>query len=151
MSLMATAGSGRESVWKQEKLVWALGRGINVWGARKSCSVVVLQSCGGCPKFEGPSKWQLNSLSKAPCFGGNAILNWGVNTFKDNFQMVAISILCSLFTESKSSEACIRLQLVHSPYFITLEFWSLGEELVVRANLKTIGLLLSVRSLYLYL
>lgn len=49
MSLMAAAGSGRESDSKQEKLVWALRRGINVRGACKCCSGFVW---GGVAKFE---------------------------------------------------------------------------------------------------
>lgn len=47
MSLMAAAGSGRESDSKQEKLVWALRRGINVRGACKRCRRFVWAGGGG--------------------------------------------------------------------------------------------------------
>lgn len=44
-----------------------LGKGINVWGAFKCPAAVFLQGCGGCLKFEGSWKWQLNFLLKCPC------------------------------------------------------------------------------------
>lgn len=47
MSLMAAAGSGRESDSKQEKLVWALKRGINVRGACTVSAAAGLFGGGG--------------------------------------------------------------------------------------------------------